>query len=114
MVQSFTVISSSLPMRSPIWIALLPLYTSLISTSLRSTLDRSSVGHLKDMSWVVTARLSLVPAKPILSLDTYAAGECPDQAVGLPVPADNGRDREVAVLLGPRGVGNLGDDEILR
>ena len=30
---------------------------------------RSSDGHLKDISWVVTARLSLVPAKPILSLD---------------------------------------------
>ena len=35
MVQSFTVISNSFPIRSPIWMALAPLYTSLISTSLR-------------------------------------------------------------------------------
>ena len=68
-VQSLTVISNSFPMRSPIWMALLPLYASLISTSLRSILARSSGGHLNDMSCVVTARLSLVPAKPILSLD---------------------------------------------
>ncbi len=40
-----------------------------ISTSLRSIFARSSDGHLNDMSWVVTARLSLVPAKPILVRD---------------------------------------------
>ncbi len=40
-----------------------------MSTSFRLTLARSSGGHLKDMSCVVTARLSLVPANPILVRD---------------------------------------------
>ena len=33
------------------------------------TFARSSAGHLNDISWVVIARLSLVPANPILVRD---------------------------------------------
>ena len=69
MAQSLTAIVKSLPRRSPIWMALAPRYASFISTSLRSILERSSGGHLKDMSCVVTALLSLVPANPMRSRD---------------------------------------------
>lgn len=68
-VRSLTVISNEFPMRSPIWMALAPLYTPDISTSLRLSFASSSGVHLNDISCVVTARLSLVPANPILVLD---------------------------------------------
>ncbi len=67
--RSLTVISKELPIRSPSCIALLPVYIPETSTSFRFILDRSSGGHLKDISCVVTARLSFVPANPILVLD---------------------------------------------
>ena len=53
---------------------------------MRETLARSSEGQRNDMSWVVTARLSLVPANPMRARD-------------MPMPRDSMRTRRLVSQL---------------
>ena len=69
MVQFLTLMSNELPIKSPILTPRLAVYTFCIDTSSSWMRSIFSFGHSKDMSCVVIALLSFVPAKPIFSLE---------------------------------------------
>lgn len=66
-VHPVTLMVNLFPTRSPTCSGLAAVYGEDISMSWRSTWDSLSGGHWKETSWVVTALLSLVPAKPMRS-----------------------------------------------
>ncbi|OPX59934.1 MAG: hypothetical protein A4E29_01185 [Methanomassiliicoccales archaeon PtaB.Bin134] len=70
---SRTLILKLLPTRSPMVMPLLAMYPSSIRTCERRRAMTSSTGASKDISWAVTALLSLVPANPMRLRETPRA-----------------------------------------